>query len=177
MSQDVVRRRRQCCSLLLLVPKCISTCCNCYSKAALTDASLSLSLSLWRSIRISSRIRGRLKLSLHFKYFVSKWVNSAVTFLVTFLSMQHFSIIFSFKDVRIILNKICFLQVRTYLGCARLRGNFKKVYLGCRHSSVDSSAPSILPPRVRLPSMPSMLFKKTLKGKLIFITSQEWSIS
>ena len=27
----------------------------------------------------------------------------------------------------------------------------------CRHSSVDSSAPSILPPQVRLPGMPSLL--------------------
>ena len=30
---------------------------------------------------------------------------------------------------------------------------------GCHHSSVDSSAPSILPPRVRVPSTPSMLFQ------------------
>ena len=30
--------------------------------------------------------------------------------------------------------------------------------LGCRHSSVDSSAPSILLPRVQVPSTPSMLF-------------------
>ena len=29
---------------------------------------------------------------------------------------------------------------------------------GCRHSSVESSAPTILPPRVRVPSMPSTLF-------------------
>ena len=29
--------------------------------------------------------------------------------------------------------------------------------MGCRHSSVDSSRPSILPPPFRLPSMPSML--------------------
>ena len=29
---------------------------------------------------------------------------------------------------------------------------------GCRHSSVDSFAPSILPPRVRIPSTPSTLF-------------------
>ena len=28
---------------------------------------------------------------------------------------------------------------------------------GCRHSSVDSSVPNILPPRVRVPSTPSML--------------------
>ena len=28
----------------------------------------------------------------------------------------------------------------------------------CRHSSVDSSAPTILPPQVRVPSTPSMLF-------------------
>ena len=30
---------------------------------------------------------------------------------------------------------------------------------GCCNSSVDSSAPSILPPRVRVPSTPSMLFQ------------------
>ena len=42
--------------------------------------------------------------------------------------------------------------------------NLKKFnYLGCRHSSVDSSAPSILPPRVRLPSMPSTLFSIIVK--------------
>ena len=29
----------------------------------------------------------------------------------------------------------------------------------CRHSSVDSSAPSILPPQVQVPSTPSMLFQ------------------
>ena len=29
---------------------------------------------------------------------------------------------------------------------------------GCRHSSVDSSAPTILPPQVRVPSTPSMLY-------------------
>ena len=28
---------------------------------------------------------------------------------------------------------------------------------GCRHSSVDSPAPTIMPPRVRVPSTPSML--------------------
>ena len=30
--------------------------------------------------------------------------------------------------------------------------------LGCHHSSVDSCAPSILPPWVQVPSTPSMLF-------------------
>ena len=34
---------------------------------------------------------------------------------------------------------------------------FKLTNLGCRHSSVNSSAPTILPPRVRVPSTPSML--------------------
>ena len=34
---------------------------------------------------------------------------------------------------------------------------------GCRHSSVDSSAPSIMPPRVRLPSTPSMLLSFIVK--------------
>ena len=34
----------------------------------------------------------------------------------------------------------------------------KKMDRGCRHSSVDLSAPSILPPRVWVPSTPSMLF-------------------
>ena len=32
-----------------------------------------------------------------------------------------------------------------------------KYFLGCRHSSVDLSAPTILPPRVQIPSTPSML--------------------
>ena len=35
--------------------------------------------------------------------------------------------------------------------------------VGCRHCSVDSSVPSILPPRVRLPSMPSTLFSIIVK--------------
>ena len=34
---------------------------------------------------------------------------------------------------------------------------------GCRHSSVNSSAPSILPPQVWLPSMPSLLFSFIVK--------------
>ena len=37
------------------------------------------------------------------------------------------------------------------------------VILGCRHSSVDLSAPSILPRWVRLPSMPSTLFSFMVK--------------
>ena len=41
--------------------------------------------------------------------------------------------------------------------------------VGCRHSSVDSSAPSILPPRVRVPSTPSMLF-------LIYICHLNWNV-
>ena len=35
--------------------------------------------------------------------------------------------------------------------------------MGCHHSSVDSSVPSILPSRVWLPSMPSMLFSFIVK--------------
>ena len=50
----------------------------------------------------------------------------------------------------------------------------KKIYnispdLGCRHSSVDSSAPSILLPRVRVPSTPSMLFS-------IYICHLNWNV-
>ena len=33
-----------------------------------------------------------------------------------------------------------------------------KLLVRCRHSPVDSSVPTILPPWVRVPSMPSMLF-------------------
>ena len=33
------------------------------------------------------------------------------------------------------------------------------IFQGCRHSSVDSFAPSIMPPWFWLPSMPSMLFQ------------------
>ena len=36
--------------------------------------------------------------------------------------------------------------------------NIHRTHEGCRRSSVDSFAPSILPPRVRFPSTPSMLF-------------------
>ena len=38
----------------------------------------------------------------------------------------------------------------------------KAVVVGCRPSSVDSSAPSIQPPRVRVPSTPSMLFSNCI---------------
>ena len=41
--------------------------------------------------------------------------------------------------------------------------------LGCRHSSVDSSAPSIRLPRVRVPSTPSMLFS-------IYICHLNWNV-
>ena len=37
------------------------------------------------------------------------------------------------------------------------------VLLGGRHSSVVSSAPTILRPRVRIPSTPSMLFQFVLR--------------
>ena len=35
--------------------------------------------------------------------------------------------------------------------------------MGCRHSSVGSSVPSILPPRVQLPSTPSLLLSSIVK--------------
>ena len=41
--------------------------------------------------------------------------------------------------------------------------------LGCRHSSVDSSTPSILPPRVRVPSTPSML----LSINILFVSCRK----
>ena len=41
--------------------------------------------------------------------------------------------------------------------------------VGCRHSSADSSALSILPPRVRVPSTPSMLFS-------IYICHLNWNV-
>ena len=44
----------------------------------------------------------------------------------------------------------------------------KKGFVGCRHSSVDSSALSILPPQVRLPSPPSTLLSFTVKFVLYF---------
>ena len=41
--------------------------------------------------------------------------------------------------------------------------HLKNVFkLGCRHSSVDLSAPTILPPRVRVPSAPSTLLSFTV---------------
>ena len=43
--------------------------------------------------------------------------------------------------------------------------------MGCRHSSVDSSAPSILLLRVQLPSMPSMLFSIIVKF-VIYLSMQ-----
>ena len=39
----------------------------------------------------------------------------------------------------------------------------KKHFMGCRHSSVDSSAPTILPPWVRFPSTPTMLLSFIVK--------------
>ena len=51
-------------------------------------------------------------------------------------------------------------------------------YQGCRHSSVDSSAPSILPPWVRVPSTPSMLFFNVYSSNFIFVNwirmRKEW---
>ena len=44
----------------------------------------------------------------------------------------------------------------TYIGSSGL--DISTEENGCRHSSVDSSAPSILPPQVQVPSTPSMLF-------------------
>ena len=42
--------------------------------------------------------------------------------------------------------------------------SFKELLIwGCRHSSVDSSAHSIMPPQVRLPSTPSMLLSFIVK--------------
>ena len=39
----------------------------------------------------------------------------------------------------------------------------QKPFLGCRHSSVDSSAPTILPHQVQVPSTPSMLLSLIVK--------------
>ena len=52
------------------------------------------------------------------------------------------------------------LKTKVQNWCSRKKGRVVregKLKL-CRHSSVDSSAPSTLLPRVRLPSTPSMLF-------------------
>ena len=50
----------------------------------------------------------------------------------------------------------------------------KNIGQGCRHSSVDSSVPSILPPRVRVPSTPSMLFQLILFK--LYICHLNWNV-
>ena len=52
--------------------------------------------------------------------------------------------------------------------CDTKEGPWEGMLVGCHHSSVDSSAPSILPPQVRVPSTPSMLssiYRIALYGK------------
>ena len=53
----------------------------------------------------------------------------------------------------IIISKAKMLLQQTFL----LKKKYSKGQLGCRYSSVDLSAPSILPPQVQVPSMSSML--------------------
>ena len=49
------------------------------------------------------------------------------------------------------------------------------LFLGCCHSSVDSSAPSIMLPQVRVPSTPSMLFSIYIKFKL-YNCNLNWNV-
>ena len=53
-----------------------------------------------------------------------------------------------------------FQSPRSPVRIMSIQHRYSNIFLpyGCRHSSVDSSAPSIQPPRVRVPSIPSMLF-------------------
>ena len=46
--------------------------------------------------------------------------------------------------------------LKWHIKCKRFK--WYKWFKGCRHSSVDSSAPTIMPLRVRVPSTPSTLF-------------------
>ena len=64
---------------------------------------------------------------------------------------------------------IHFLQLKSSVGyydrsispwrqnCCRKVPKKNRRHMGCRHSSVEQSAPTILPPRVRIPSKPSKL--------------------
>ena len=60
------------------------------------------------------------------------------------------------RDVR--LSQVSLAIVTFYFLLYRLVLIIKNSYWGCRHSSVDSSAPTILLPRVRVPSTSSTLF-------------------
>ena len=53
------------------------------------------------------------------------------------------------------------------------RSECLKQAMGCRHGSVDSSVPSILPPRVRVPSTPSMLLSIYILQFTIYILHLE----
>ena len=56
-------------------------------------------------------------------------------------------------------NEFCWLWYLTEIKKPKIAKKIRlKSIAGCRHSSVDSSAPSILPPRIRVPSTSSMLF-------------------
>ena len=66
-----------------------------------------------------------------------------------------------------VLNKTNILSSETFLSHKNmfyfcLFGKFL-CFLGCRHSSGDSSAPTILPPQVWVPSTPSMLLSFIVK--------------
>ena len=56
------------------------------------------------------------------------------------------------------------LFLSTLIGRKKVAEPIRRLQMkGCHHSSVDSSAPSILPPPVQLPSTPSMLFSFIVK--------------
>ena len=48
-------------------------------------------------------------------------------------------------------------------------------FSGCRHSSVDLSVPTILPPRDRVPSTPSALFLKRQIYFIYFKKTKMWA--
>ena len=66
-----------------------------------------------------------------------------------------------------------------FRGC-RNNGTAESTFYGCRRSSVDLSAPSILAPRVRIPNTPSMLLSIYLwhveKTKINWKRGRDWLI-
>ena len=84
---------------------------------------------------------------------------------ITWKGNIYYKTVFSYSVVNsaALTTLFCFSELRSYTLFGPSLVSTEKLILGCRHSSVDSSAPSIMPPRVRLPSTPSMLLSFIVK--------------
>ena len=70
---------------------------------------------------------------------------------------------------KILISKQLKNRRQKYDACRRTKMNRE---VGCRHSSVDSSAPTILLPLVRVPSTPSMLYHSQSKLFHIYLVKR-----